>query len=142
MDEPADAAPVELVAPLGNHVVKRQILSSQTVKKSRCLQAVMMLIPAGWYPESVFINTYEWMNIYRSTSILRGAPCSKYSLFFCSQMLSYMREGVQVFPGVSTITVSLSARTLVPPPPPPTPPRGSARCWRQRCPAASRPRWG
>lgn len=110
MNEPADAALVELVAPL----VNRLFLSSQTVKKSRWLNAVMMLIPADWYPESMFINTYEWMNIYRSTSIHWAAPCSEYSLFFCSQMFSYMREGVQVLPGVSTIAVSLSVRTLVP----------------------------
>lgn len=115
MDEPADAAPVELVAPLVNRAAKRQLLSSQSVRKSRWLRAAMMLTPAGWCPEPVFTNTDEWMNIYRSTSILRGAPCSEYSLFFCSQMFSYVREGVQVFPRRVH-----HRRLSVPPPPPPT----------------------
>lgn len=79
------------------------------------------------------------MNIYISTSILWAPPCSEQTQ---SLLLS---EGVQMFPAMS-VTFSLSVcvhlcarvRARVPP----LPPRGLALCWRQRCPGASRLRWG
>lgn len=82
-----------------------------------------------------------WIFTYPQASSGRHHAVSRYSLFLSSQKLSYMCEGVQMFPGLS-ITLCLSlCRDLgarVPRPPP----RGFALCWRQRCPGASRLHWG
>lgn len=98
LDAPLDETLVKLMAPLVNHLVKGQFLSFQKQNKS----------------STIFMKNHEWMDIYKSTSILwRRHAASKHSLFL-SQMFNCRWEGEQTVPGKSNVSLFLCACAFEP----------------------------